>query len=255
MTDESEPELAVTLGETTAPVEAGETVEVTVSVENVADSAGSGDVTLLVGDDEADSDDVELDAGASGTIDLEWETATDDVGEHELRVETASDEASTTVTVEDAPAFFEVEITRTPEHVTRGVAVTVVATVENTGTLEGTQDITISVGDAEEPVHVIEDLTLTGTETETVEYTYEPTDGDDIDITIEVASENDNDSATVPIVTESVTPLREYTSKGGMGPIGWLIFLGMIIVLIPMIPFIILIKLIDILRGRNRPVR
>lgn len=253
MTDESEPEFTVTVDETTGPVEAGETITVTVSVENVADSAGSGDVTLQVGEEEADSSDVELDAGGSETVELEWQTTTDDVGDHELVIAAGGEEVSTTATVEDAPASFDVEITRTPKHVTSGVAVDIVVTVENTGTLEGTQDIDISVGD--EVVHTVSNLTLAGTETETIEYTYETADEDAPDITVDVASEDDEDSATVPVVTESVTPLREYPSKGGMGVIGWIIFLGMVIILIPLLPFLALIKLIDILRGSDRPVR
>ncbi|MEF8815010.1 MAG: hypothetical protein V5A55_14540 [Halovenus sp.] len=50
-------------------------------------------------------------------------------------------------------------------------------------------------------------------------------------------------------MTESVSKVREPESKSGMGVFGWLMFLGMVIILIPLLPFIVLIKLIDMVFG------
>jgi len=50
-------------------------------------------------------------------------------------------------------------------------------------------------------------------------------------------------------MTESVSEPRKAESKSGMGVFGWLMFLGMVIVLIPLLPFIVLIKLVDVVFG------
>ncbi len=50
-------------------------------------------------------------------------------------------------------------------------------------------------------------------------------------------------------MTESVSKTREPESKSGMGVFGWLVFLGMVIILVPLLPFILLIKLVDTVFG------
>lgn len=50
-------------------------------------------------------------------------------------------------------------------------------------------------------------------------------------------------------MTESVSKTREPESKSGMGVFGWLMFLGMVIILVPLLPFILLIKLVDTVFG------
>jgi hypothetical protein len=48
-------------------------------------------------------------------------------------------------------------------------------------------------------------------------------------------------------MSETVTPRREPASKGGMGIFGWLIFLGMAILLLPLLPLYLLLKLYGLL--------
>jgi len=50
-------------------------------------------------------------------------------------------------------------------------------------------------------------------------------------------------------MTESVSKSREPESKSGMGVFGWLIFLGMAVILVPLLPFIVLINLVDVVFG------
>lgn len=250
---EDDPVFTVAIEEATTPVTAGETVTVTVAVENTGGDSEQT-VTLRADDEELASEDVELDGGDAESVDLSWETANNDVGDHDCTIDTADDSESLSVTVEDAPASFDVEITSAPEHIASGQVVTVVATVENTGTLEGTQDIEFSAG--EELQETVSDVTLAGTAAEEFEFTYETTEREDApDVDVAVSSEDDSASQTVPVVTTSVSKLRQLGSKGGMGIFGWLMFLGMVIILIPLLPFILLIKLINLVAGDDRPVR
>lgn len=48
-------------------------------------------------------------------------------------------------------------------------------------------------------------------------------------------------------MTDSVTPPREYGSKGGMSFFGYLMAAILVILLLPLLPFILLIKLLDLL--------
>lgn len=254
MTDEEDPTFVVDVEEATTPVTAGGTVTVTVVVENTGDGGEEAVSLLDTDDEELTSEDVELESGESDTVDLEWETANDDVGDHDCTVDTDDDSDAVSVTVDDAPAAFDVEIASAPEHIASGQQITVSVTVENTGTLEGTQDIEFVVdGDLQETVS---DVTLAGMASDSFEFTYETTETDDApDINVEVSSEDATASQTVPVVTTSVSPLREMGSQGGMGIFGWLMFLGMVIILIPLLPFLVLIRLINIIFGDDRPVR
>lgn len=253
MSDTDGPTLAVDVEEATTPVTAGDTLTVTVTVTNTGDN-GEATVRLLADGEETASTDVELDADGEQTVELEWETTNDDVGEHECTVETDDDSDAVAVTVEDAPASFDVEITSAPAHITSGQSITVVATVTNTGTLEGTQSSTFSVDD--ETQETVSDVTLASEQSEEFEFTYGTTDSEDApDVAVAVASEDDTANQTVPVVTTSVTRLREMGSKSGMSLFGYLMFFGMIILLIPLLPFILLIRLVNFLADEDRPVR
>jgi len=245
---DQEPILSATIEETSSPVEAGDELTVTVSVSNSGES-GEGLVTLTGADDEElDSTAVELEADADEAVELTWTPDGSDVGDVKLTVETDHDSDSETVTVEDAPAEFEVEIDRAPEHVPEGGAVTVSAIITNTGTLEGTTTVEITVGD--ETVQS-QDLSLAGGEQETVEYTHETGDSGPSEVTIGFETPDDSASETVKIVTESVSVVRPGESKGGMSIFAWLMFIGMAILLLPLLPIIALIKLIDMLFGNR----
>jgi hypothetical protein len=51
----------------------------------------------------------------------------------------------------------------------------------------------------------------------------------------------------------TVTKPREPDSKSGMGIFGWLMLLGMIILLIPLLPIVVLLKLYELITGENHP--
>ncbi|MFB6281539.1 MAG: beta strand repeat-containing protein [Haloferacaceae archaeon] len=95
------PEFVPSIGSTTAPVSAGETLEVSTTVTNDGGTAGEQTVALEVDGAQVDSESVTLGTGASTTLTLRWETAPGDVGSHSVTVRTANDTASTSVDVVD----------------------------------------------------------------------------------------------------------------------------------------------------------
>ncbi|MBS3782096.1 MAG: VCBS repeat-containing protein [Candidatus Thermoplasmatota archaeon] len=114
--------------------------------------------------------------------------------EEEITITMDEDKEITAVFEELEPAYFEVEIIDYDENVTVGDNVTVELTVENTGELEGTQDIVLTVDDTEVDSR---EVTLAGGDTESVEFTWETEEAGDYDL--EVASEDTSDSVTVTV--------------------------------------------------------
>ena len=248
----SEQAVTITIEETNQPVEAGETLEVAVVVENEGED-GSDEIELLdFSDDVVDSDELELGAGEQTERTLEWTPGSADVGSGDVTVSSTGGIETVSVTVEDKPATFEVDVTAIEEYVPTGGIVHVVATIENTGTLEGTQEIEISVREA---VELKREITLAGGENEDIEYEIETSADDAPDVTVSVSSDDDSESESIPVVTVSVSPVSKVTSKSGMGVFGWLMFLGMIILFIPLLPLYIALKLYELLFRRNQPVR
>lgn len=241
----------VDIGEIDGTVRAGESVGVTVTVTNDGTEAGEVTVELAVDGEPVDSETLELEPDTEETADLDWTAGADAVGTAELTVETPTESAAATVTVEDAPASFTVDIESVDEHVSEGGRITLVVSVTNEGTLAGTQEIEFRADDELQETRTIE---LEGQARETVEFSHEVT-GDAPEVTLAVASEDDEAETSVPVVARTVTPLRKLGDKSGMGPFGWLVFIIMAILLIPLIPFIVLIKLIDMLFGDRRPAR
>jgi len=94
---ESPPEFVVTGVETDAPVVEGETLDVTVTVEN---TGGPGTQTVEAGIEgiDADSETVDLDADGAGAVEFALETEVGDAGEHDL--DTIAGNHSTTEAVE-----------------------------------------------------------------------------------------------------------------------------------------------------------
>jgi hypothetical protein len=96
---EAAPEFAVAIAEVDGPVPDRDPLGVTVDVSNEGTVAATQTVNLTAGDTVVNSTTVTLDRGESETRTLVWGTATPH-GERELRVTSANDSASTTVTVE-----------------------------------------------------------------------------------------------------------------------------------------------------------
>lgn len=251
MTD-SESALPVDIEAVSGTVRAGETVTVTVAVESGATEQDEASVDLVAGEQQVDSDSVELEGDESNTLDMGWTPDADAVGTVELTARTGESTATETVTVEDAPAAFAVGIDAADEHVSEGGTVTVVADVTNEGTVAGTQEIQLRAG---ETVEATQTLELDGQADQTVTFDYEVTAEDAPEATLAVATDDDEAETSVPVVAGTVTPLRKLGSKSGMSVFGWLVFAGMAILLAPLLPLLAVLKLVDMLTGSGNAIR
>jgi hypothetical protein len=129
----------VDIVETTTPAE-GETLNVTVGIENTGAVEGTQTVTLDVGALGTDSTSVTLDGGGSTTLTLGVGTDTGDAGAYTATVSSANATTSANVTVL-TPAQFVVSNLTAPAETTVGASITVSATVTNIGETDGPQTV------------------------------------------------------------------------------------------------------------------
>lgn len=106
-------EFIITSFDTDSPVEAGETLDATVGVENIGDVESSSAVILNLPGVGSTSESLSLDAGASDTIELAVETAVGDAGSYNATVEADNDTDGTSVNVN--PQTGNISITSTPD--------------------------------------------------------------------------------------------------------------------------------------------
>jgi subtilisin family serine protease len=163
--------------------ETGEYIEVNATVTNTGDESGTQDVTLrLAGSGEAlDGTTVEtrssvsLGPGASKTVGFTV-SAPSSEGEYDYGVFTDDSSETDTMTVKNAPAFFEVENLKSPKEAETEEEITVNATVENTGGETGEQNVSFRISDTGEPLDTPsvaaskEGLNLSPGENQTVEF-------------------------------------------------------------------------------------
>ena len=126
------------LANLTAPENAtrGDGLNVSVTVTNSGDVAGTETVTLAARDGNASSSrSVELEGGASKRLTLGVETENRTLGAHNYTVSTATTETAFPVTIRDT--YFVVDRLRGPEVMSPAETVTFSARVRNTGTMAG----------------------------------------------------------------------------------------------------------------------
>jgi subtilisin family serine protease len=136
-------ELTVSIVETNTPVE-GETLNVTARIKNTGDIEDTQTIDLDLGALGTDSTSVTLGGGASTNLTLSVGTGAGDAGEYTATVASSDDTASVNVSVL-AQSGFQVNIIETNTPV-EGEPLNVTATIENTGDIEDTQTINLSVG-------------------------------------------------------------------------------------------------------------
>ena len=100
--DEPEPATFVldTLDPTEATVSAGDSVELTVDVENTGGESGTQDIRLSVDGEEVETESLTLDGGASETVSFSTAATDRPAGEYSYTVATDDDELSGTLSVE-----------------------------------------------------------------------------------------------------------------------------------------------------------
>jgi len=114
----------------------------------------------------------------------------------------------------DSP-FFEVEITNYDEEVNEGEEVTVEFTVENTGNIEGTQDIVFRVEGSE--VDRKEDITIDAGDDDSGTFTWEATVEGEYEL--EVSSDDDSHSAIVTVKEEDIVEYELKINIDGEGTV------------------------------------
>jgi hypothetical protein len=166
----------------------------------VYDSDGTdGDVALVHGGTQEDSDSVRVppDASVDGT--LFWRAVP--AGSYQVCVETDDGQDCIDVEVASAP-FFNVTITDAPDTVDSGDLVSVDYEVENTGGEQGTQDTVLLVDGTEEDRDVDVTVASGGTAAGTLEW--QTASDDDGDFNVVVESDDDSDSETVTVTVIGV---------------------------------------------------
>ena len=192
-------------------VEPGEPFDVEVVIKNTGDERGETDVQLRLFDEPIDTvEAVEVDPGENDTVRFDRIAAPEAAGEYEYTVRTDDDViAGTLAVVEPDRAYFAVEIDEGASDldVEEGDTIGVVATVTNTGEVEGSQEITASLGEDTRT----ETATLDPEASGTVEFAFDgDAEYDGADVT--VTSADDRASATVSVRTpppSSPTPPPE----------------------------------------------
>ncbi|PGF14333.1 hypothetical protein CP556_21480 [Natrinema sp. CBA1119] len=196
----------VTIDDTTSPVIAGNSLDMTVTVTNTGDLQGVKDIKLLVnGSVVTVEEDVTLAGGANTTLTFNYDTSDIDPGKYDVEVRSINDSASTTINVTEppTPATFNVTVDDTISPVTAGNSLDVTATVTNTGDLQGVQDIEFLFNGSIDTIE--KNVTLADGANTTLTFTYDTSDIDPGKYDVEIRSANDSTSTTIN-VTESPTP-------------------------------------------------
>lgn len=156
---------------------AGEVATFEVNVENVGSAAAMRDITLSIDDDVVfQHSSLELDAGQSSTLSMEWTPHTEQTGQHDVTVSSGDDSDSIEVRVM-ADSSFAVEIDEDAEHleVFHSDQLQASVYIHNHGDIADEQDILIALRyeeDSSESIHeeTIDALYLEGDETYSTEF-------------------------------------------------------------------------------------
>ena len=200
-----EPFFDVEINRTNSPVREGETLEVDVNVTNTGSETDTQTIDLNVDNDQGGSfdinadeeTDVELDPGESQSFNLTYTTQDGDAPEIDFEVLSDDDREDRTVTVNE-PAFFNVTITGTNSPVTEGDDLEANITVENTGDLAGTQDISLK-NFTDDVVDTNTSVQLDPGESTNFNLTWTTSNGDAGSGNVTVSSENDKDLTEVTV--------------------------------------------------------
>ncbi|WP_207589786.1 CARDB domain-containing protein [Halomontanus rarus] len=180
-----------------APTEVrnGENARVEALIENTGEANRSATVNMEIQGVDLDQQSVTLTAGETDTVNLTGETIPIEPGERTITVTAGNASDSAPVIIyESTDASFDVTLEQYDDNVTAGDDVNVSATVVNTGDIEGTTDLNLTIG---EELVDSQSITLAGGENATVALTW-TTGADDIgdaELTVETA----DDSASGPV--------------------------------------------------------
>ena len=191
-------------------VRTGETVTAEATVTNEGDLSGTRTVALLIEGEQQDSVDLTLDGGENETLVFSYATAGADPLNLPVAVSTGDAVTRESVSV-IGETTFAVSAESLSDTVQAGATVRVEYTVENLGTREGTQTVTVTA--AGETLSS-DTLTLRAGETAggTVEYTTAATDAPLVGVT--VASSNDTTEQDIAVATAAALTPTEIKHGG-----------------------------------------
>jgi CubicO group peptidase (beta-lactamase class C family)/PKD repeat protein len=193
--------------------------EVSVTVTNVGDQAGSFNATLEIGTAvERNTSTGELSPEGDQILTFENVTGGLTPGDYSINISTADDEIGGNLTVQEQqqPANFTVNITGTNLPVTEGEILEVTVSVTNTGDEKATQTLNLTDTEFNNNEQDTVDVTLNGGESNssiTLDWTTEQGDNGTGDVT--VFSENDSDTQSVTVNEAGQTTSAPDCSKIG----------------------------------------
>ena len=185
-----------------ATVDQGDLIDVSATVTNDGGQEDTQEIVLDIDGDEVDSQEVTLDEGESETVEFTDVDTADLDGTYTHTVSSDDESVSGTLTVDvDEPAEFTVSgldpaDAEFDEDDGALESLTVSATIENVGDLEGTQTITLDI-DGDDVAS--EELTLAGGDSATVELTADASGLAPGTYTHTVSSEDDSASGSLTI--------------------------------------------------------
>lgn len=191
--------VSVRIVETNAPVAEGDTLNVTVELENTAQDSHTIRGVLYVAGEVRDSETANLRGGESTTATLTWETQAGDAGDYEAAVEVGEDYDTTDVSIR-TPANLAIDINETNSPIVEGEALAVTATVQNSGGMPVMETVSLVVGDE---IRDTTTVSVDGNANQTVTLTWPTANGDagTYDISVDVG----NASSTVSIGVEAAS--------------------------------------------------
>jgi hypothetical protein len=191
----------VEIRNTTSPVTATETLNVTADITNLGGVSGDQNVTLSVNNSVGTQDNttVQLSPGENTTRTLRWDTGVNSSGGYQVSVTTDNDTDTETVTVLE-PAEFDVQIlsTNAPVNTTENLSVT--AEITNLGEVSGEQEISLGLNRS---VGERDNLTVQLSEGENTTRTLRWDTPEAGDYEVNVTSHDDSDIKAVTILEEA----------------------------------------------------
>lgn len=191
------PNVTVSTDSTNSPVTEGEELSVAATIENTGDATGTQSISLSVGDTQRDSTTVTVNSGESTAVNLSWATESGDAGNYTATVASDNDSSSTSVSVL-SPSNVVVSTGSTNSPVAQGEILAVTTTVANAGDVSATQNISLSVDDAQRDSTTV---TLDADETTQLTLEWETQSGDAGDYAATVRSDSDSTSTGVTVLS------------------------------------------------------
>jgi hypothetical protein len=225
------PDVSVTITGTNSPQVEGSDLNVTADLTNNGQITANQNVDLNILNtqgtetfSEVDSIPVTIDRGNTVTKTFTWNTQDGEAGNYQAEVESDQDTDTQDITVQSDEAFFDVTIDSTNEPVVEGDTLSVDATVDNLGAVQGTQYVTLTRANATAGVQEVvanKSVTVAGGSSKTVTLPWYTETGDADNSTYSVTVASDDDSAQVsgqdvvePILLTDITGTNQPVDEG-----------------------------------------